>query len=350
MSDQILETQSPETPNNSPQSPEASPAPEQVATSPSPAADPAAQPSLAEKIAAKRGSVINPIEAQKAAAIQQAYNPNFKFKAAGKEHEIPEFLRGVIKDKDSEKFIHDVFEKAYGLPALKARFTEMRSEHEQLRSTYGQVMGQVEEARQAYSKGDLSTMFEIFRVDPDKVLQWAVTQVQLQQLPPEQRHAYEARREAEKRAYMLERQNQQMGQETMQQQSQYLSQMLDLVLERQDYQAAAQAYDARKNQPGSFRSLVARVGAMEYSSTGKTLTPLQAVQQTLDLLGGMPTAATQAAQAAPAPATQATQPQAKKTIPNLSQASARGNAAPGKGKVKSIDDLKKAYDAIRQQS
>jgi hypothetical protein len=256
----------------------------------------------------------------------------------------------VIKDKDSEKFIHDVFEKAYGLPALKARFTEMRSEHEQLRSSFGQVMEQVNEARQAYSRNDLDTMFEIFRVDPDKVLQWAVNRVQLSQLPPEQRQAYEARREAEKRAYELERQNQQMGQETVQQQTQYLSQMLDLVLERQDYQAAAQAYDARKGQSGSFRSLVARVGAMEYSSTGRTLSPLQAVQQTLELLGGMPPAASPAAQAAPAPATQANQPQVKKTIPNLAQAGAKGNAAPGKAKVKSIDDLKKAYDALRQQN
>jgi len=280
------------------------------------------------------------------------YTPNYKFKASGAEHEIPEFLRQHIKDKESERYMHELFEKAYGLPSLKNKFKEQQSEYHGLQKNHQEIIGQIEEARTAYKRNDLDTMFEIFAVNPEKVLQWAVEKVQLSQMPQEQRQLLEAKQASERRAYQLEKQHSQMSQESMQQQGQYLSQMLDLALERQDYAAIAQAYDSRKAKSGAFRELVVNMGRSEFALTGKSITPLEAIQKAMELLGEMPSSAKpqemmqQGTQTA-TPANQA--PSEKKVIPNLANAGAKSGSAPAKSKFKSLDDLKKRHQEMMGQ-
>lgn len=322
------------------------------------AQDPAAEPAptgvaaLKQKAAAGVAPpVADPAAAQAAvAAAVDAFKPNYKFRASNKEHEIPEFMRGVIKDKDSEKFVHDLFEKAYGLPALKQRFQEQRQEYQELSQFHNGVMSQIEEAKTAYQRNDLDTMFEIFRVSPEKVLQWAVHKVQLSQLPPEQQQAYEAQRAAEKRARELEKTQNLTAQENSQLQSQHLAQMLDLVLERPDYSAVAQAYDTRKGKQGSFRELVARVGESEFALTGKVITPLEAAKKAVELLGEVsapaPASAPAAAPAPQAPQAAQTNAAPKKTLPNLANASAKSGSAPAKSKMKSLDDVRKRHQEM----
>lgn len=285
---------------------------------------------------------------EKAAAPQApAFSPNFKFKAAGKEHEIPEFLRGVVKDEQSQKFVSELFEKAYGLPALKERFMETRQQMQELSQTHQYVMGNIQEAQAAYRKGDLDSVFDIFKIAPEKVLQWAVEKVQYSQLPPEQRQLMDARKEAEKRAMLLEKQQSSAMQEQYQSQTEYLSQMLELVLERPDYSSVAEAYDGRKGQPGAFRELVIRMGESEFALTGKSISPLEAAKRAVELLGEMQPGGTQApAMQAPAqaPATPAAKP--KTVLPNLANAGAKPNAAPAKSKIRSLDDLKRKHQEL----
>lgn len=300
-----------------------------------------------------KSAVSNPIEEKKdaaaqAAVAQAAYQANFKFKAAGKEHEIPEFLRSVIKDQKTEKYMQELFEKAYGLPTLKERFQETKSQFQELSQTHNYVMGTIQEAQQAYRSGDLDTVFELFKIDPNKVLNWAVKQVEYSQMPPEQRQLIEAQRAEQRRNAELMKQQQYMTQEQMETQTRYIGEMLNLVLERPDYQQISQSYDSRKGRPGAFRDLVAQIGESEYALTRKVLSPLEAVKKAVDLLGEMPGSAQQPAAAAPAQ-TQAT-PQAapakKQTLPNLAEANARSNMAPAKAKYRSIDDLKRRHQEL----
>lgn len=275
-----------------------------------------------------------------------AYQANFKFKAAGKEHEVPELLRGVIKDKDTEKFVHELMEKAYGLPSLKERYQEKAQKLEQITTDFNYVMGNIQEAQQAYRSGDLDTVFDILKIAPEKVLQWAVKQVEYSQMPPEQRQLMEAQRAAELRARELEKQTSFMTQEQMQQQTQYLGEMLNLVLERPDYSQIAQSYDARRGKDGAFRELVIRMGESEFALSGKSISPLEAAKRAVELLGESPQAPQAQVQAPPAQqqATPAVPP--KKTLPNLANAGARPGAAPAKPKYKSIDDLKKRHQEL----
>lgn len=254
-----------------------------------------------------------------------------------------------MKDEKAEKYIHSLLQKSHGFDPLKSKFEATRQEFQEIKASHQQVMSQFQEAAAAYQRNDLDTVFEMFKMDPNKILQWAVHKVELSQMPPEQRQALEERRASEKHARELEKSQQTLQEQMAQEQAQHVNQMLDLVLERQDYSAVAQAYDAKKGQPGAFKNLVRFVGASEYNQTRKVLSPLDAAQKALELIGEKLQPATAPAQAQTAtPAVDA--PQTKpKTLPNL-QNGARANVSPGKGKYKSIDDLKKQYDKIAAQN
>lgn len=256
-------------------------------------------------------------------------------------------MRAAIKNEEAEKHLRKVFEKAYGMDDIKTRLDSTKERFQQVESSYTAVMSQITEAQQAYRKGDLDTFFDVVKVSPEKVLQWAVEKARLSQMPPEQQRAYEDKRSAEKRAYDLEKQTRSMNEQGMQGQLQLMNQMLDMVLERPEVNAAAQVFDTRKGKEGSFRALVAQVGAWESQQTGKDLSPLEAVQKAIELIGGNAPAQQPGVAPLTAPATPATEPtNSKKTMPNLANAGAKTNTSPAKAKYKSIDDLKKRHQEL----
>lgn len=271
---------------------------------------------------------------------------NYKFKANEKEHEIPEFMRGVIKDADSEKYVRKLFEKAYGLDGIKQRLEEGRTEFKTLKSEYSQITGQIDDLRQDYQRGDFDSFFKKLAIPEEKVLQWVLSKVEYSQMPPEQKQILDAKKQAEQRAWETQKTQRSMESQYQQQLVDAHQQMLDVTLERPDFQAAAQAYDMRKGQAGAFRSLVVKLGKAEASS-GKHITPMEAVKAAIELVGGVespkPTQSAEVSPAQPAPQPEANK---KKTIPNLGSGKA---ASPAKSKMKSIDDLKRRYDELHAQ-
>lgn len=317
----------------------------------------AAEPSKLEQLKQKAKDGVAPALDPKgktpSEATAEEYKANLKFKAAGKDHEVPKLLAQVMKDPESEKFVHALLSKAYGLEMVQTKLQQTREDRQQLHQAYNQVMAPIQEAREAYGRNDLDTVFDKLRIAPQKVLQWAYDRVKLQQMPPEQRQLHEARVSAERRANDLERQ-QRFGQEAqMEAQSEQIARELELVLERQDYSTLAQEYDQRKGKQGAFRDLVAQCGESEYFRSGKVIPPLEAAKMAADLLGMKAGAPAQKAEAAPAATVPAQQPpaqvepqKAKITLPNAGGSKA---AAPGKSKITSIDGLKKKYDEMRSQ-
>lgn len=331
---------------------QSSPEAEAVDSAAAPAAEGAAPP--AEKAAKsgldklrEKGSVNvsadkkeGDVSAQAVAAAVAAFKPNFKFKAAGKEMEVPEYLRGVMKDADAEKHLHSLLSKAHGIEMIQEKLKGTRTERDEVRQAYQNVMEPIKLGQEAYRRDDMDTVWDVLKIDPNKVLQWAVKKVQLSQLPPDQRQVYEEAAAAKKRAWELERRSETQNHTLAQTQSEQIQQMLDLVLERPDISAIAQAYDTRKQKDGSFRELVAMMGDQEFHRSGKVIPPMEAAKMAVELLGEKFGAPAQQAAAAPAPVAQpAPAPEkAKITLPNAGGSKA---SAPAKAKVKTLDDIRK---------
>jgi hypothetical protein len=293
-------------------------------------------------------------EAKEAAAPEMPkYEPNYKFKVMDKEHEVPELLRGAIKDADTEKQVREILEKAYGLDVVKPRLQQEREARKTVETELTGFKQGITELREHYQRGDLDTFFEKLNIPSEKVLQWCLEKVQYQELPPEQRQALDARKEAERRAFLLEKQNEQMNQQYWEQVTNAKSIALDAALARADITSLAQSYDSRpERKPGDpgFKDLVINQGELAwFRSQGKVdLSPEQAIEETIRYLG-----LKSASQAAPAmqatPAPMATQQQATPAAkpaapapkaPVLPNISGR-QASPMKSKPRSIDDLKK---------
>jgi hypothetical protein len=282
-----------------------------------------------------------------AAAAVPAWKPNTKFKAAGKEMEVPPMLQALMKDQKSQEYIHSLLSKAHGIEMIQEKLKSTREDRTQLFQAYQQMRQPIELGQEAYKRGDLDTVFGVLKIDPNKVLQWAYNKVELSQMDPAQRQIHEAKTAAERKVWENEREQRSLMAQGQQTQTEQIHQMLDLVLERPEFTELAQRYDERMQAKGkTFRDLCLMMGEQAWNQ-GKQITPLEAAKHAAELLGDPGKKQADPTPANPAPA-QVAQPAApaqetKKTLPNVGGSK---SAAPAKSKIRSLDDLKKARQQI----
>jgi hypothetical protein len=269
-----------------------------------------------------------------------SYQPNWKFRVAQKEYEIDEFLRGAIKDADTEKKVKELYEKAYGLDLVKPRFHETREKYQTLESSVKAVMSAKDK--------DLDKFFKLVDLPEEKLLKYVWDKLQYQQLPDEQRQLIEAQRTERERAETLEQKYQQAQEFIAQQAVQARTVELRSVLTRPEIQSVASAFDARVGQPGAFEAEVVARGKLAYYTTGKDIPAEQAVQEVLSILGHQQAQAPQA-QATPAQPQQQQAPQVREKPPVIPAVSGR-TTSPAFKAPESIEDLKRLARSHAAQS
>lgn len=275
-----------------------------------------------------------------------AYVPNLKFKVMDSEHEFDPILKDVIKDAATEKKFRELYEKAYGLDYIKPKFQETKQKYQELEQYKSAVQESINDLNESYKKGDFDSFFKALNIPEDKVWQWVVDKAKLQQLPPEQRMAVEAKQAAELRARELEKSTQTRETQYQQQVIQLKQQALDIMLGRPDVQEIAQEYDS-KGTGYTFRDLVVNQGQIAWHQEGKDLSVEEAVDRAKRLIGYQ--------QAQAGKAQEQTEPQTmaqasgqkyipvSKTAPNtktLPNIGGKGTS-PVAQKIRSIDDLKR---------
>jgi hypothetical protein len=275
-----------------------------------------------------------------------AYTPDFKFRyrtidkegERQAETEIPELYRGLIKDADTEKQVKELFQKAHGLDFLKQDRDVMRTERDEFKTQFNQVMADVAELGDHYKRDDLDAFFQKLKVPPEKVLQWAVNKAKLMQMTPEQQQAHEGRIQAERNAYYTRRQNEMMSSEQQSERASQRELVLDMGLRQPDVRQIADQYDAQAQQPGAFRQLVIERGILAWHNRQVDLTPDQALAEAMQIAGklsvkpGLPgTTSVQPGGAAPAVA-----PAKKPVIPNVGGSP----ATPVRKSFKSLDEIR----------
>ncbi len=143
-------------------------------------------------------------------AIAPAYQPDYKFKSYDKEYEIDEFLRGVIKDQETEKKVKSIYSKAYGFDGLKEKHAKFREEFDGYRGKTEPVMKSLEKISELYNRGDLDGFFSAIKVPYNVLQDYVAKKLQYQELTPEQQRAYDEYTTQQRRAYETENQLSQM--------------------------------------------------------------------------------------------------------------------------------------------
>jgi hypothetical protein len=290
-----------------------------------------------EKIASKSKEIV------KEQVKEPEWSPNFKVKAYDNEYEIPEKFRSYI-NKDNEADFRDVFEKAYAIDVMKEKLQKTRQENETFKETserFNTLRQNLQKVSKYVENGDFDMFFETLKIPESNIQKWLLSKLQQKELPPEQQAIYNKSIEERRKLYELEQQNESLRSQFEQFQESQKSQLvqqtfaqLDGEIAKPEVTAIASQFDASVGKAGAFRQEVLNRAAFVYRTTGKDMTPSEAVQETLRVLAWQKTQASQG---------QGVQPQASKpTLPNI-----QGKAtSPVSRQIKNMEDLMKVREQV----
>lgn len=283
------------------------------------------------------------------------YKPDFKFKADGKEHEVPEMFREIIKDEKTEKEVKSFFSKAFGSDALIERNKKLETNVQTTSEENTRIKGGIDGLRQIYvdstkhpSQGGnilkMDQFFQKLNIPENVILSYAVAKVQLQEMPPEQRNAIVAQMDAENKANALTMEQRQIQGQNVETTRRLKALELDQQLGNPDVQILAKSLDERIGKPGAFREAVVRQGELAWFRQGIDLTPDQAIKAVVEAYGITPsTSEASAPPKAPSgsPGSGQTRPIVQRTTKVIPNVQGKGSQSPLKSKPRSIEDLKK---------
>lgn len=277
------------------------------------------------------------------------YAPNLKYKVStvggGKqEKDFPEWTHGLV-NKENEKEFRDILTKVDGFDMLKHNHGELRNRAEQIGGAYEQLATTYNEHVSHLKNGDMDGFFDSIKLDPEKVMAWAVQRAKIKQLPPEQQELYNKQQETRRENLRLQRENSGYQMRTSQTETQAMALSLDTALSAPQHSPIAQEFDQSQGKLGAFRDLVIRNAVLEEQMTKKKVSVDHAIASTLRMLGKAPAAPSQGAKpkpGSPAPRQGAGQKvitQGKKptVIPHVPSA----NASPVAKAPRSVEDLRK---------
>jgi hypothetical protein len=277
------------------------------------------------------------------------FQPNWKYKAFGKEKEIDEMWRPLIKDADSEKKVKDVFTRADAFEDMKSRYEGTSNEFQGLLSEYQALDKDVKKVMTFRNNRDFDNFFQSLRISDQEVFDWVKKKIDLHEQSPDAVKAAQMQAQERQRIYEMSQENESLQQRYQTQAVQARNMQLDMVLSRQDVSSAASRFDEKSGRIGAFRDLVIDEARNYYFATGgdnggKDLSAEEATQMVMQKFGKL-LEGPQAPAEAPPIAAPTPQVQAKPVIPAIN---GRGTS-PVKKAPKSLDDLKNLYKEIQAQ-
>lgn len=263
------------------------------------------------------------------------YQPNFKFKVLDQEKEFDEFVRGVIKDSDTEKKVRELYEKAYGLDVVKPKLHKTREELEAVRGEWTPIKESIEVLKTHVKNKDFDAFFKDLNIPEHMIMQWAVQKAQYNDLSPQDKQRYDSEIELRRRNSELERELSSTSSKASEASVNLKRMELDYSLQNPEVNQIMRDYDAQKGQVGAFRDEVIRYGIAMEASSGKDVSAKEAVEALLGLMGRVP--GRSSGQMSPQPQSPETiQVPTKPVIPNLKSRS----GVPVKKSPQSFDELR----------
>lgn len=257
-------------------------------------------------------------EAQKPAAAAQAapaagesaYKAPGKYTALGKEYDLPKWAQEAMKSKEMEAEIRPLFEKVQAFDHVQTRAKELHGKYTELHQNHNDLVGGIEELHEIYREAAkpgqilmLGAMFENLKIPDNVILHYALARAQLLESDPAQQQIVMGQVQGLRDSLALRKQNAGLETTASSAQSHAMALELNIELAKSDVAPIVQAFDSRPGQkPGSFWGLVKDVGELAYNRDGVVLSPAQAVEHAMTLLGLRGQAAAQALPPNPAPA------------------------------------------------
>ena len=271
-------------------------------------------------------------------AAPPPYNPNMKYKFEGKELPIDEFFKPLITNEEAEKRIRELSEISQAFPKYK----ETYEEYKQIAPQYQSLVSELQELgnlRQQnlpefLSKMQVQPQDVLEQMDPAIIKQHVARLYALEDLTPEQRHAYNQQQQAVRERDLLQRRTQELERQVFERDVERKSFELEQSMGTSDVKDMQTRFDAIYGS-GAFRNEVIQAGQIAFQLQQRDLTPQEAIQTVMKKFG--PVLKQNTPQTVQAPTGEKV-----KVIPNVTSRP----VSPGKTKPKSLDDIRKLADMM----
>lgn len=208
------------------------------------------------------------------------YTPNMKLKIMERDFEIDSFMKDVIKDKETEKKVRELYEKAIGLDFAKPKHEELKQQYQQFTKGFENLGGLLKEGR-------VQEFMDFWKIPKTELYKLVGAQLQYDDLPPEQKAEEDRKRALETESRQVREQNAQLLDQHQQMQVQHRTRELDTAISRPDVAQIAQEYDTRVGKPGAFREEVINRGRTAAVVHRVDLPVDKAVSEVMSMLGYM---------------------------------------------------------------
>lgn len=278
------------------------------------------------------------------------YAPDFKYKASGKELEIPEKFRSLITDKESEEEVKKLFGQVGTLDEFRTKNSELIKNLGVSSQEVARFKAGIQTLGKAHAKGDYDAFFKGMNIPQENIFKWVLDKVNYNQLAPEAKAQIDAQRNLQYQNELAQEQVGQGSQRELQLATQMKGMQLDITLGKADVKSMADAFDARVGRPNAFKDAIINHGMSVHALSGGRvdLTPEQAVQDFVQKYGNPSAFAPPKPAAGAATVVEPTQaantPNAQPTVKVIPNVSGRGAASPIKQKPRNLEDLKRLRD------
>lgn len=274
-----------------------------------------------------------------------AYTPNWEFRVKDTVHQMPEWVRGSIKDKAAEEQARDVFSRAYGLDGLKSNYEKAREEL----GRYGEVQKKFDEQSAALKQlvalrdADFGQFLQAVGVTDDAIYAHYEA-LKRSKDDPTFAAQYNAGLEARRNSISAAQTQEQLRQQVAELEAykhevnreRHFTQM-ETVLKSPEVASFASSFDRLSGRDGAFQDEVRTLGDYLYRSEGRYYSPKEVVPKVLEKYRAF----VNANQSQVQPDDGVAPARAARTIPNVGNGS---GAAVTRKRFTSIDEIKKHYE------
>lgn len=279
------------------------------------------------------------VSEDKPAEPADAYTPNYKFKVHDQEYEIDPEFRDVIKDKNVEDKIRDIYTKAYGLETAQKSRDNWKSKYEETTEKVKVYSDIFDVPMKLYKDGKKTDAVRATFSDED-ILEAAKHLLKLNQAPADERERLEREFANNRESYSRQDEINDIIKKAQLAEYEAIQARIDLELSRGEVTDVAKFIDSKFG-AGYFKNEVNLYGDTQYKA-GKKIQPDEAVKavyekyKTFYTPGTVPTANQTV--------NKVVAPNASKTIPNLKSSGSSGRT----GKVKSVDDYDRLIKEMKE--
>lgn len=267
---------------------------------------------------------------------EDAYKPTFSYKVKGEEKEFDDRFKEIIKSKEDEEYVRDLYERADGLPHIKEHLNRLQTElgsyekkYNEIDSQYNKVVENISIADKLLANGDPLGAMARMGLNKDQILAAAQALVGT----PEEQEAYTQRSSMLQSKLEKEKEYQSL-QDSIKQRDSALGEMrvrqaitdLNLELNRPEYSDVVSAYDEARGKNAFFEKVKLYGAGIE--ATGRTISVPDAVKAVYEEVAPFVTKKTQQ------PSTNRILQKKENKVPNLN-----GSGTPGKKKYSSMQEM-----------